>query len=345
MSKGEHIVVAMSGGVDSAVAAYLALQAGYRVTGVHLQMQPDQPRDPILYQCCESLGIELVERVCSDEFYERVLLASALEYAAGRTPNPCCLCNMELKFAELLKAADDLGITRVFTGHYVRLECRDGIWQLSRGVDPGKDQSYFLYRLTARELARAGFPLGALLKEEVRKIAADAALPCAVRKDSQDACFQIPGECCGETLRRICCLPVRRGKFIHNGKVVGRHEGIHRYTLGQRQGLNVALGVPAYIQSISADSGDIVLTTDQQDLMSGSFIVRDISWQSGSVPQQELSVKVRYRSPGCGCKLEFLPGNLVKVVPDQPLRAVTPGQAAVFYAGEVLAGGGVIESV
>ena len=345
MSGKEHIAVAMSGGVDSAVAAYLALQAGYQVTAIHLRMEADQPDDPVLHKCCEALGIELVEHDCAAEFYEKVLLSSAMEYVSGRTPNPCCQCNKELKFAELFKAADALGIEKVFTGHYVRLEYRDGGFQLSKGADPGKDQSYFLYRLTAADLARVGFPLGSLTKDTVRQIAAEAGLPCAVRKDSQDACFQIPGECCGETLRRRCRLPVRRGKFIHQGKIVGKHDGIHRYTLGQRQGLNVALGVPAYIRSISAENGEIVLTTDQQELMSESFIIREVSWQSGAMPPTGLTVKVRYRSPGVECRLEFLPENRVKVIPANPLRAVTPGQAAVFYAGEVLAGGGIIESV
>lgn len=345
MEAKEHIAVAMSGGVDSTVAAYLALQAGYWVTGVHLRMEADQPDDPQLQQCCRGLGIELIEHECSAEFYEKVLLASAKEYASGRTPNPCCQCNKVLKFAELLKVADSLGIKKVFTGHYVQLECRDGIYRLLRGVDQGKDQSYFLYRLTQNELSRVEFPLGRLTKAEVRQIAADASLPCAVRKDSQDACFQIPGECCGETLRRRCNLPVRKGKFIHQGKVAGRHEGIHRYTLGQRQGLNVALGVPAYIKSISAETGEIVLTTDQQELMSQSFIVRDISWQNEAVVKEDLTVKVRYRSPGVKCRIETLPENRLKITPDQPLRAVTPGQAAVFYDGEFLCGGGLIESV
>lgn len=340
-----HIAVAMSGGVDSTAAALLALRSGYKVTGIHLKMEPDTPDDPQLAASCAALGIELVEHECAAEFYEKVLRYSASEYDSGRTPNPCCQCNKVLKFAELLKAADKLGIFTVWTGHYVNLECIDGIYCLKKGVDAGKDQSYFLYRLGQQELARVGFPLGGLTKEEVRGIAADAGLPCAARKDSQDACFQIAGECCGETLRRRCGFPVRRGNFVHNGKKVGWHEGFHRYTLGQRQGLNVALGVPAYVKAIDPVSREVVLTTDQSELMSESFTIKEVNWQSGSMPLGKLTVRVRYRSPGVECEIETLPGNRILVHPAVPQRAVTPGQAAVFFAGDILLGGGVIESV
>ena len=341
----EHIAVAMSGGVDSATAAVLALKAGYKVTAIHLKMEKDQPDDPVLHDCCCHLGIELFEHECADVFYEKVLLHSALKYAAGRTPNPCCQCNKVLKFAELLNAADQLGIGKVFTGHYVNLSCEDGIYTLRKGVDPAKDQSYFLYLLTQQELSRAGFPLGKFTKAQVREIAAAEKLPCAVRKDSQDACFQIPGECCGETLRRRCNISMRHGRFIHQGKTVGRHDGIHRYTLGQRNGLNVALGVPAYIKAIDPENGNIELTTDQNELMSNSFTVKELSWQSGTMPAEELTVRVRYRSAGVKCSLQQLDDNNYLVTPEIPLRAVTPGQAAVFYAGDKLAGGGEIDHV
>lgn len=345
MSK-EKIIVAMSGGVDSSVAAYLAICAGAEVIGVHLKMEPDSISDPELQHCCEDLNIRLIEHECSKEFYEKVLLTSAQEYVAGRTPNPCCQCNRELKFAELFRVADQLGIRKVFTGHYVRLNENNGVYSLKRGVDPGKDQSYFLYRLTQNELSRCGFPLGELTKADVRRIASDAGLACAVRKDSQDACFQIPGECCGETLRRRCQLPVKRGNFIYQGKKVGYHDGIHRYTIGQRQGLNVALGVPAYVKCISADTGNIELVTDQKELLSEKFLISNVSWQSGFVPSvKDLTVKVRYRSPGIACRIEDAGNGRWIVYPAESLRAVTTGQAAVFYNGEFVAGGGVIENV
>ena len=341
----ERIAVAMSGGVDSTVAAYLAQQQGYQVVGIHLKMEPDSVEDPGLAAACKYLGIELIEHDCAAEFYEKVLKCSALEYDSGRTPNPCCQCNKELKFAELLKAADSLGIEKVWTGHYVIPGFQDGIFYLQKGVDSGKDQSYFLYRLTQKELSRVSFPLGNLNKNEVRRIAQEANLPCAVRKDSQDACFQIPGECCAETLRRRCRLSIRRGYFIHNGKRVGKHEGFHRYTLGQRQGLNVALGVPAYVKSIVPENAEVILTTQPDELLSESFIIKDVSWQSGKFPESALTVRVRYRSPGVECRIETLSDGRIKVYPASPQRAVTPGQAAVFYAGDILAGGGVIDCV
>ena len=345
MRSKEKVAVAMSGGVDSSVAAYLLKKAGYEVSGIHLRMEKDVPDDPELYKCCEQLGIELTEVDCADNFYRNVLYASACEYACGRTPNPCCVCNMTVKFAELFRAADKLGIEKVFTGHYVRLLEKDGLFLLSKGADAGKDQSYFLYRLTQKELRRTGFPLGDLSKDEVRKIAAEAQLSCAVRKDSQDACFQISGECCGETLRRRCDLPEKRGKFIYQGKTVGYHNGIHRYTLGQRQGLNVALGKPAYIKSIEPQNGNIILVTDQDELLASEFTVKNVSWQSGRCPGKKLTVKVRYRSPGTSCEIRELSGDSISVVPENMLRAVTPGQAAVFYDGDLLVGGGEIDYV
>ena len=344
MSK-ERIAVAMSGGVDSTVAAYLALKQGYEVIGIHLKMEKEIPADPELAASCSALGIELVEHDCAEEFYEKVLNSSALEYVSGRTPNPCCQCNKVLKFAELLKAAFSLDINKVWTGHYVNLDSAGGVYFLRKGVDQGKDQSYFLYRLNQEELSRVNFPLGTLTKAEVRAIAAEANLPCAVRKDSQDACFQIPGECCAETLRRRCNLPARKGYFTHNGKRVGRHDGFHRYTLGQRQGLNVALGVPAYVKEIIPSNAEVVLTTDQSELMSASFTIKDVNWQSGVFPDQELTVRVRYRSPGVSCRIEALDNNRLRVIPAELQRAVTPGQAAVFYSEDRLIGGGIIEYV
>lgn len=346
MSEREHIAVAMSGGVDSAVAAYLALQQGYQVTGINLHLD-DEPADESLLKCAEALQIPLLQADCRQAFHDRVIAPAAAEYAVGRTPNPCCDCNRVLKFHELLRVAQEHGINRVFTGHYVQLmQDETGVFRLLKGSDQSKDQSYFLYRLTQNELSRVGFPLGQLTKVEVRRIAAAAGLPCASRPDSQDACFQIPGECCGETLRRRCGLPVKRGKFIHNGKIVGKHDGIHRYTIGQRQGLNVALGVPAYIAAIDAASGNIYLTTENRELLAGSFTVKQVNWCSGEMPSDgEISVRIRYRSPGCDCRFAELDNGDLLVTPGVPLRAVTPGQAAVFYAGNVLLGGGVIDRV
>lgn len=339
MKNENTVAVAMSGGVDSGVSAYLALQQGFEVVGIFLKMH-DAPTDPELYSCCRKLGIKLIERDCRKLFYDNVLLPSAKEYVTGRTPNPCCDCNMLTKFAALFNVADELGIEKVWTGHYAQIIAGE----LHKGVDQAKDQSYFLYRLSREALSRVHFPLGKMCKSEVRRIAAEADLPCAVRPESQDACFQLPNECCGETLRRICGLEVKAGNFIHQGKIVGRHNGIHRYTIGQRQGLNVALGVPAYICKISAESGDIELTTDSERLLTSEFFVRNLNWQSHLSADRidNLSVRIRYRSPGEDCVLERVNEQLWHVKVSKPLRAVTPGQAAVFYAEDTVLGGGVI---
>ena len=341
----DRVAVAMSGGVDSSVAALLGVRSGFAVTGIHLQLD-DAPPDPALKAVCDRIGIELVQWDCRAAFQERVIVPAATEYAAGRTPNPCCECNKFLKFAELFRCAGTLGIDRVWTGHYVRLETIDGSFRLRRAADAAKDQSYFLYKLGQEELARLGFPLGGMTKPEVRALAAAAELPCAARPDSQDACFQVAGEQCGETLCRRTGIAGRPGRFLYRGGEVGRHDGIHRYTIGQRQGLGVALGVPGYVRRIDPVSGDIELTTDPEELIGRSFAVIRPTWSAGAFPAgAELTVRVRYRSPGAACRVETEPDGGLRVRPDVPLRAVTPGQAAVFYAGDVLVGGGVIDRV
>jgi len=342
----ERVAVALSGGVDSTVSALLMQRAGFDVTGINLRMRAGDEPDEALVKFCRDAGIELVIRDCADAFTEKVLLPGAEEYISGRTPNPCCECNKVLKFHELFAAADELGIQTVVTGHYAKLVTADDkSVRLGSAADFRKDQSYFLYRLSIEDLRRVRFPLGDLTKDEVRKIAAEAGLSCASRPDSQDACFQVAGECCGDTLCRLCGLDGRKGKFIFQGRTVGTHQGIQRYTIGQRQGLGVALGVPAYIKSIDSRTGNIGLCTDQDELLCREFTISRAVWQTadGLAPAGKLSVRIRYRSKAVGCTYISGRNGTGRVIPDEPQRAVTPGQSAVFYADGLLAGGGIID--
>lgn len=344
-------VAALSGGVDSSVAAALAVRAGHEVVGVTLGLKHPDPAFSAAQACASAADEAAVTAVAAQlgiehhfidgygRFRDAVLRPAAQEYAAGRTPNPCCVCNEKLKFAMLFEYADAVGADRVLSGHYASIAPYRGAPHLRRGRDPGRDQTYFLYRLAARELARLDFPVGELEKAEVRRLAAEMELSTAARRDSQDACFQVEGECFGETLRRLFALPAKPGNFLHRGRVVGRHDGIHRYTLGQRKGLSLALGVPAYIAAIDPFSGDIVVETDGDALLCRSFVVDELA--GGEFPETVL-VQIRFRSAPRPARLQRRDDGAIEVTPEQPLRAVTPGQAAVFYDGDFLLGGGVI---
>ena len=337
------IVAALSGGVDSSAAAALAMRDGAEVVGVTLALKHPDPAFSAAQKCagdrdaeaaaavCRKLGIPHVVLDRFPLFRDRVLRPAAETYLAGRTPNPCCFCNALVKFAALLDYAHSIGAEKVITGHYARIAGN----RLRRGADPAKDQTYFLYRLTPEMLAHVAFPIGEMRKEEVRSLAASLALPTAERPDSQDACFWAEGECFGETQRRLFALHARPGRYLFHGKVVGHHRGIHQYTLGQRKGLNVALGVRGYISAIRND-GDIELETDERKLFSRGFTLAQIC---GEIPARG-TAQIRYRSRPVPA--EYRNGA---VQFDAPQRAVTPGQSAVFYDGDILCGGGVIDEL
>ncbi len=344
-------IAAMSGGVDSSVAAAIARRAGHEVIGVTLRLKHPDPEFSSAQVCASKSDEEAVNSVCRalgmehcfynrfPVFAEKVLRPAAEEYMKGCTPNPCCMCNEKVKFAALFEAMEEFGADGVITGHYARTETVEGESRLLRGDDPAKDQTYFLYRLTPEMLSKIWFPIGEMEKSEVRKIAEDLGLSTAKKPDSQDACFQVPGECFGETLRRLFELKPRTGRFVYNGKTVGRHKGVHQYTLGQRKGLNVALGVPGYVSEINPVSGEVTLVTDNEKLLSRSFEVDDVT--GGPFPEN-LQVQVRYRSKAENARCIMLADGRCQVIPERPLRAVTPGQSAVFYDKDRLLGGGII---
>ena len=334
-------VVGMSGGVDSSVTAAWAREQGFRVIGVMLQMKsPGESRDAdeaAFFSVADALGIEAHILPCP-EFDTLVIKRCADIYGSGRTPNPCCECNVNVKFKRLFEFAASFPGATVWTGHYAKIE--NGV--LMRGCDRNKDQSYFLYRLPEKWLDSIRFPLGSLTKSEVRLRAEKLALPVASRPDSQDICFEVPGESCGETLRRRAGLPEKIGYFLYHGKIVGSHRGVGNYTIGQRSKLGVALGVPAYISKIDAQSGNITLETDRRQLETNEFFLTDTVFGKNPLPEQG-EIQIRYRSKPVHATFSRVDNNMIRVVADQELLAVTPGQAGVIYSGDTLIGGGVID--
>ena len=249
-----------------------------------------------------------------------------------------------MKFAALLEYADKLGIERVATGHYAAIKTDGTKTWISKAEDSAKDQSYFLYRLQENVLKRLIFPLADKTKSEIRAIAENAGLKVFDRPDSQDICFAVENECCGETLRRLANLEIKRGSFIYQNKKVGVHQGIHLYTIGQRKGLGVALGVPAYISQIVPETGDIELVTDEKLISVNSFAITDIVWNYPDMPENipDLTVKIRYRTGAKNCTVKRNNDTWIVSSANDVFRAVTPGQSAVFYSGDRMLGGGVI---
>ncbi len=350
------VIVAMSGGVDSSVAAVLAKEAGHEVIGTTLRLKhPDKEfasaqhcagksDEQAIESLSQMLGIKHFYLESYADFEAKVLRYCAEEYMRGRTPNPCCLCNKEIKFGKLLEFAKEINAKYIMTGHYAKLVEIDGLKRLKRGEDSLKDQTYFLYNLTREELAYLNFPVGDLTKSEVREIAARYNLITADKPDSQDACFSVEGEVFPETLRRLFNMKSRRGVITYEGKIVGRHDGFHKYTIGQRKGLNVALGVPAYVRKIDAQKAEVELVTDSNKLLSDSFKIRNLNFHCDNIADEfEAKVQIRYRSKPTMAKIKKVGVDELLVTPFEPLRAVTAGQAGVIYDEDILIGGGIID--
>ncbi len=358
------VIAAMSGGVDSSVAAYLMLKAGYDVIGMTLHIWPCNRKEMTSTCCgyddmvqaetvCESLGIPHHVIHCFDAFEKDVLTYSWREYKSGRTPNPCVVCNRAVKFKILMDHADKLGAEYVATGHYAIIEPytrTDGNagFKLLRGQDPKKDQSYYLSALTGEQLARAKFPLGELTKPEVREIARDLNLPNAEKKESQDACLTLIGEQFGETLRQIHESGETTGNIVDTeGKVLGTHNGIHRFTIGQRRGLNIALGKPAYVTAIHANTGEVVISCDPADLLHRTFTITGARWINPDLMETSMDaeVQIRYMHRARPARLTLTGQETATVEFKDAQRAITPGQAAVAYTGTRVLGGGWIQEV
>ena len=358
MDEKRRAIIAMSGGVDSSVAAYLMRERGFDCMGVTMKLfrNEDVEEKPREKTCCSledvedaravawSLGIPYHVFNFSDRFREDVMDRFVSAYEQGCTPNPCIDCNRHLKFAKLYDRARDLGYWYVVTGHYARVEQgENGRWLLKKGPDPHKDQSYVLYALTQEQLAHTIFPLGTYHKDEIRRIAADQGFVNAGKRDSQDICFVPDGDYAG-FIERQTGKHYPEGDFVDpQGHVLGRHRGIIHYTVGQRRGLGVSRGRPLYVKEIRPDTNTIVLGEDR-DLYQHTAIAEDFNWISMEAPTGPIQVKARarYHQPEQPATAYVLPDGRVRVDFEAPQRALTRGQAIVLYQGEDVVGGGTI---
>ena len=354
-----RIVVAMSGGVDSSVAAALLAEQGHDVIGLSMQLyaQDGSPANGGHFgSCCTLDDLNDARRVASrlgfphyilnleERFQETVISNFVHEYASGRTPLPCAHCNSDLKFSTLLDRARGFGSAHVATGHYARIDrSPGGRWLLKRSVDRDKDQSYFLFSLTQEQLASAVFPVGSLSKPAVRAEAHRLGLAVADKPDSQEICFVPDGDYATFVASRTA--EPRTGAIVDDqGRTIGAHQGVHRFTIGQRKGLGIATGTPLYVLKIDAESGDVTVGP-RSGLERTSLTASGVNWVSVDAPSGWLpaSAQIRHRHRAAVGRVRALDGRRAEFEFDDPQAAVTPGQAVVFYDDDVVVGGGWIE--
>jgi len=353
-----RVVLGLSGGVDSTLAASLLLEQGFEVIGVTLRLLPCTESGE-RRSCCgldgvsqaravaKQLGIRHYTADCHDAFTENVLRTSWNAYAQGKTPNPCVLCNRHIKFGWLMDFANKVGATHVATGHYARIAPDDsGRMRLWRGEDKSKDQSYFLFALTPEQIAHSMMPLGGFTKPVVRAMANERGYVNANRVDSQDVCFAVDNGGFPEFIRQRFGDLAKPGQLVDDsGKVLALHDGIHKFTLGQRKNIGVALGKPAFVRSIDAETGKVVITTDKNNLYSTSALVGDVVWHGEPVApgtQIHCEVQTRYRQDPVAALATIGEHNTMTLALETPQHAVTPGQCAVLYQGDLVLGGGWI---
>ncbi|HEV2697448.1 MAG TPA: tRNA 2-thiouridine(34) synthase MnmA [Terriglobales bacterium] len=369
MRNHNTIAVAMSGGVDSSTVAAMLRADGYNVVGLTMQLW-NQRRlagregmpETVTGRCCslddvydarrvaETIGIPYYVVNHEDRFEQDVVRPFVKEYLSGRTPIPCSLCNNHLKFDQLLTVARQIGADAVATGHYARVMFNDvsGRWLLKRPTDRAKDQTYFLFGLTQDQLSRTLFPLGEMTKPEVRELARQHGLALAEKPDSQEICF-VPGGDYKNFLDAYLAeqgesFPETAGELVtSDGRVIGEHSGIHNFTVGQRKGLGVATGSPLYVLQIKGDSRQVVVG-DQEQLYSKTLLTRKINLISSDelAHPTRVAVKIRHRHEAAAATIEKTAADEVLVTFDEPQRAITPGQAAVFYNADIVVGGGWI---
>lgn len=352
------VVVGMSGGVDSSVAAYLLKQQGYEVIGVTMQIWQKEDNQTVEENggCCGLSAVEDARRVAQmldipyyvmnfrEEFDQKVIRYFMREYLNGRTPNPCIACNRYVKWESLLQRSMQIGADYIATGHYARIEqLQNGRYAIRNSVTAAKDQTYALYNLTQEQLMRTKMPVGAYEKSQVRAIAEELGLYVAHKPDSMEICF-VPDQDYARFIEENSGKKIPEGNFVTtDGKIVGRHRGITRYTVGQRKGLNLSMGKPVFVLEIRPETNEVVIG-DGTEVYADRLICSDLNFMSVPDFPDDFPVvaKIRYNHRGTKAHVRRIGADQAEVIFEEPVRAVTPGQAVVFYDGEYVAGGGTI---
>lgn len=356
---GKKVVIGMSGGVDSSVGAYLLKEQGYDVVGVTMQIWQDEDGEVQEENggCCGLSAVDDARRVAweldipyyvmnfKQEFKEHVIDYFVDEYICGRTPNPCIACNRYVKWESLLKRSLDIGAEYIATGHYARIEqLPNGRYALRKSVTAAKDQTYALYNLTQYQLEHTLMPVGEYSKDEIRAIADRIHLQVANKPDSQEICF-IPDHDYAKFIEENSDTSLPEGNFVDlDGNVLGRHKGITHYTIGQRKGLNLSMKRPVFVVEIRPETNEVVIG-DSEDVFSDRLQCDHLNWMAVDGlhgKEMQVTAKIRYSHKGAPCTIREVGDDVVECVFEEPQRAITPGQAVVFYDGDYVVGGGII---
>ena len=353
----KKVIVGLSGGVDSSTTAALLLKEGYEVIGITIKMWGEDCINRTEDKCCGPQAVMDARAICSKlgiphyivdlskEFKQEVIEYFANEYKSGRTPNPCVVCNRKIKFYALIKMADQLGAKWVSTGHYAKIEYSPELqrWLLKRGKDTKKDQSYFLFSLTQEQLERTLLPLGDLTKEDTRKYAEEFGLKTAKKVESQEICF-VPDGNYAEFLKKSALVSEKKGVIVNQqGRVLGYHNGIHMFTIGQRKGIKIPAEKPYYVVDLDPSANRVIIGS-KEDLISNELIAKNCNWIKFGTPPEKMDVIAKIRYNHAGAPATIYPGENGSVLVrfHTPQRAITPGQACVFYDGDTVVGGGWI---